>query len=138
MQPEDAKTMVQRYFDHLPGLRTSGRLLEVTEMTKDDFIAAIRAKKKVRVTFFSKEDRGTLVRKCAPTDYGPSRKAKAKNDRYHVWDYESDTTEHSLSLKRGQIQQIEILDESFEPSEFVTWNVEQFPWFVPRDWGIYS
>ena len=107
-------------------------------MTKDDFIAAIHAKKKVRVTFFSKEDGRILARKCAPMDYGPSRKAKAKSDRYHVWDYESDTKQHSLSLKLGQIQRIEILDESFEPSEFVTWNVEQAPWFVPRDWGIYS
>ena len=107
-------------------------------MTKDDFIAAIRAKKKVRVTFFSKEDRGILVRKCAPMDYGPSRKTKAKGDRYHVWDYESDAKEHSLSLKPGQIQRIEILEESFEPSEFVTWDIGQTPWFVSRDWGIYS
>jgi hypothetical protein len=105
---------------------------------KDKFINAIHAQKKVRVTFFSKEDFGTLIRKCAPMDYGPSRRAKEKNDRYHLWDYESDTKVHTLSLNPQQVLSIEILDESFDPSEFITWDTKQSPWFVTRDWGIYS
>jgi hypothetical protein len=107
-------------------------------MRKDEFIAAIRAKKKVRITFRSKEDKAILVRKCAPMDYGPSRKAKGKSNRYHLWDYESDTKEHTLSLNPRQIRHMEFLDESFEPSEFVSWNVEENPWFIPRDWATYS
>ncbi len=55
-------------------------------MYKEAFISAIHAKKKVRLTFYSKDDGGTIVRTCAPMDYGPSRRAHEKNDRYHVWD----------------------------------------------------
>lgn len=104
-------------------------------MFRDEFIRAIHSKRKVRVTFFSKEDGRVLVRKCAPMDYGPSRRARIKNDRFHFWDYESDTRVHTLSLNPEQIQALEILDEVFEPAEFVTWQPD---WIVPRDWGQYS
>jgi hypothetical protein len=107
-------------------------------MTKSDFIRAICEKRKICVTFFSKEDSGTLTRICAPMDFGPSRRAKEKNDRYHMWDYESDTGMHTLSLKPEQIQSIEVLDECFLPSEFITWDTNKSPWFVPRDWDRYS
>lgn len=107
-------------------------------MMKDDFINAMHTKKKVRVTFFSKEDSGILIRKCAPMDYGPSRRAKDQDDRFHLWDYESDTNQHTLSLNPSQVRSIEILAESFEPSEFITWDTKKSPWFVNRDWGEYS
>lgn len=68
-------------------------------------------------------------------DYGPSRRAKDKSDRFHLWDYESDKKNHVLSLLPSQIIEIRSLDESFEPSEFITWNCN---WFYPRDWGEYS
>lgn len=104
----------------------------------DDFIRAVNEKKKVRVTFFSKEDNGILHRKCAPMDFGASRRAKEKNERYHLWDYESDKNNHTISLSPQQIQAIEILDEDFDPSEFVKWDVNQSPWHIQRDWGVYS
>lgn len=102
------------------------------------FVNAIMGMKKVRLTFFSKEDGGTLVRTCAPMDYGPSRRAKDKSARYHFWDYDSDTRRHTLSLPANQVVSIETLEDSFSPSEFVTWDVSQAPWFVARNWGIYS
>lgn len=102
---------------------------------KDKFIAAIHSKNKIRVNFFSKEDGHTLSRACAPMDLGPSRRAADKNDRFHMWDYESDTRNHTLSLLPDQIQSIEVLPEHFDPAEFITW---QTNWFVPRDWGQYS
>ena len=105
---------------------------------KDEFIRAIHAKKKVRVTFFSREDHNVLIRKCAPMDFGPSRRTKVKNHRYHFWDYESDTKTHTLSLNPDQIQKIEVLDETFDPSEFITWNTKRLPWYVKRDWGTFS
>lgn len=104
-------------------------------MLKDIFIQAIYDKKKIRVSFYSKEDRDIVIRICAPMDYGPSRRAKDKSDRFHMWDYESDTEQHTLSLKPEQISGIEMLEETFEPSEFVTWQTD---WIVPRDWGQYS
>jgi len=105
---------------------------------KESFIDCIHVKKKVLLTFYSKEDQQPLKRKCAPMDFGPSRRAKNKNDRFHLWDYESDKTNHVLSLLPEQIIEIESLDETFEPSEFITWNTTTSPWFVSRDWGEYS
>lgn len=104
----------------------------------DQLIQAIKDKNKVRVKFYSKEDAGILERMCAPMDYGPSRRASNKSDRYHFWDYESDKTQHTLSLLPEQVISIETTDEEFDPAEFITWNVSASPWFVGRDWGIYS
>jgi hypothetical protein len=101
----------------------------------DDFIGAIRSRNRIRLTFFSKEDGQQLVRLCAPMDYGPSRRAANKADRYHFWDYESDTAQHTLSLLPHQVVGFEVLAEVFDPSEFVTWPPQ---WFVARDWGVYS
>lgn len=103
-----------------------------------EFIAAIHSKKKIRLTFFSKEDGSQIVRICAPMDFGPSRRAANKDDRYHLWDYESHTKSHTLSLLPNQIVRLEILPEQFDPAGFVTWSTQTSPWFVRRDWGAYS
>jgi hypothetical protein len=105
---------------------------------KNAFIAAIHSKNKVKLTFYSKEDAQPLVRCCAPMDYGPSRRAADKSDRFHFWDYESDTQRHTLSLLPRQVISIEVLPDTFDPSEFVTWNTQASPWFVARNWGQYS
>jgi hypothetical protein len=103
-----------------------------------EFIQAIQSKNKVRLTFSSKEDGATLVRTCAPMDFGPSRRAQNKSDRFHLWDYDSDMKNHTLSLLPAQVVSIEVLAETFEPSEFVTWSTTKSPWFIPRDWGVQS
>lgn len=102
---------------------------------KDEFIDAIHSKNKIRLTFHSKEDRQSLTRICAPMDYGPSTRANNKSDRYHSWDYDSDTAHHTLSLLPEQVISIEVLTATFDPAEFVTW---QPNWIVQRDWGAYS
>ncbi|WP_447018299.1 hypothetical protein [Shewanella algae] len=104
-------------------------------MQKAQFIDAIHAKTKIKLTFFSKEDGRRLTRLCAPMDFGPNRRAHNKDDRYHLWDYESDQKNHVLSLLPEQIVSMEFLSLDFCPSEFVTW---QTNWFVPRNWGVYS
>lgn len=104
-------------------------------MFQGDFISAIHSKAKVRLTFFSKEDGHSLTRLCAPMDFGPSRRAHNKSDRYHLWDYESDKSNHTLSLLPDQVVNMEFLDEEFCPSEFVTWRAN---WVIARDWGAYS
>ncbi len=68
-------------------------------------------------------------------DYGPSRIAHNKDDRYHFWDYDSDTKRHTLSLLPEQVYDVEVLDEIFDPSEFINWDSK---WFYPRDWGKFS
>jgi hypothetical protein len=87
------------------------------------------------VVVYSKEDGGILQRICAPMDCGPSRRAKRKNDRFHLWDYDSDTQMHTLSLNPKQVLEIEILPNKFDPAEFVTWVTD---WIVPRNWGVFS
>ena len=104
-------------------------------MQKAQFIDSIHAKTKINLTFFSKEDGRQLTRLCAPMDFGPSRRAHNKDDRFHLWDYESDQKNHVLSLLPGQVVTMEFLNDEFCPSEFVTW---QTNWFVTRDWGVYS
>lgn len=107
-------------------------------MIQEQFINAIHNKRKIRLYFYSKQDTSTLIRVCAPMDYGPSRRAKENNDRFHLWDYESDTRNHVLSLSPEQIVRLEVLEDQFEPSEFITWDTKKSPWFVMRDWGLYS
>ncbi len=102
------------------------------------FIASINSQRRILLTFYSKEDGRQLVRSCAPMDYGPSRRAHDKSDRYHFWDYDSDTGRHTLSLLPSQIVQMTPLQDGFEPAEFVTWNVRTSPWFISRNWGSYS
>jgi hypothetical protein len=99
------------------------------------FVGAIHSKNKVLLTFHSKEDGHSLTRTCAPMDYGPSTRAHNKSDRFHFWDYDSDTAKHTLSLLPEQVISIEVLPETFDPAEFVTW---QTNWIVKRDWGTYS
>lgn len=103
-----------------------------------DVVQAINDLREVRVTFRSKEDGGAaLTRRCAPIDYGPSRRAHDKTPRYHFWDFESDSPKpHVLSLLPSQIIGVELLDSTFDPESFVTWNTASSPWSVIRSsWG---
>lgn len=104
-------------------------------MCESNFIRAINDKTKIRLTFSSKSDGKNLIRLCAPMDFGPSRRANNKENRFHLWDYESDEKNHTLSLLPNQIVYMEYLTEKFEPSDFVTWSTN---WIVARDWGQYS
>lgn len=105
---------------------------------KDIFIQAIRDKKKVKIRFYSKKDNAVVERTCAPMDYGPSRRTHDRFNRYHLWDYDSASGQHTLSLLVGQIVSMEVLDEFFNPEEFVKWDLAKSPWFTSRDWGDYS
>lgn len=102
------------------------------------FLNALYTRHRLQVTFVSKEDGGSLVRTCAPMDFGPSRRAKDGADRYHLWDYDSDTKPHPISLSMAQIVRMDALDETFDPAEFVTWDLSRSPWILPRDWGHLS
>ena len=63
-------------------------------MVRETFLQAIHEKRKVREPFYSLEDGRVLVRTCTPMDYGSSQRARPKNDRFHLWDYDTDTEEH--------------------------------------------
>lgn len=99
----------------------------------DGIIQAIHDLREVRVTWPSQDDGGAVQsRRCAPMDFGPSRRAHDQTPRYHFWDFESDSgASHTLSLLASQITVVEVLDSTFDPS-FVTWDTDRSPWFVAR------
>jgi hypothetical protein len=100
------------------------------------FIAAIHAKTKIKLSFFSKKDGQIITRMCAPMDFGPSRRnIKDKSDRYHLWDYESESENHVLSLLPNQVSNMVFTYVEFDPSEFVSWRTN---WFIQRNWGMFS
>ena len=104
----------------------------------DKFTKAIHNRNKIRLTFYSKDDGMNTTRKCAPMDYALSRRYKDGLIRFHLWDYESDTQNHNLDLLPENIKNMEVLSETFDPREFVTWNTQTSPWSIKRDWGQYS
>lgn len=68
-------------------------------------------------------------------DFGPSRRSADQEDRFHIWDYEGSEKPHQIPLKPDQVERIEILDEEFDPADFVAWPPN---WIITRDWGQYS
>ena len=107
---------------------------------KEEFLRAIDSKLKVKVTFNAKEEgKGQITRLCIPFDFGPSQKADAidKSDKYHFYDLDSQDPKgpHNLALKQEQIVLLEVLDEAFDPADYVKW---QTNWTYKRDWAAHS
>lgn len=103
-----------------------------------EIIQAIHDRHEVSVVFPSKEDQGAMLeRRCAPMDYGPGRISRAQEDRYHFWDFESDSgVNHTLSLTADQIVSVEVLESVFDPATFVNWPTN---WHIHRStWGQHS
>lgn len=96
------------------------------------FIEAIKEKKKVCVRFYSEADSGVLDRVCAPLDYGPGEAVKDGLNRYWLWDYGSLSCSHTLGLVSGQIVDLRVLGEMFDPAHV---DVRPAQWSIPRDWG---
>ena len=101
------------------------------------FSDAINKKKIIRLTYVTKELQ-QRVRKCAPLDMAPSRRAKIPFYKYHVWDFESQPKPHLVSLSPEQIIHIEVLEEEFKPEDIITWDTTKSPWSIVRDWGRLS
>jgi hypothetical protein len=107
-------------------------------MDHSEFLRAISELHEVQVRFISAEDDGaTLVRRCAPMDYGPSSRAEDKSARYHFMDFDSDSGKsHTLSLLPEKISGFEVLETHFDPASFVTWKPK---WLVARTtWGRFN
>lgn len=103
-----------------------------------NFTAAIQNKNIVLVRFQTKANNRVLLRKCAPLDIAPSKRAKNKVFKFHLWDFDSSKKNHILSLEPSQILDLSIKEEQFKPEEFIIWSTATAPWCVLRDWGIYS
>ena len=110
----------------------------IKDTSKTLFIGAIHARKKVRIRFFSKEAGACITRTCAPMDYGRSGKALDFRNKFHVLDCESGDKPAPLALDGSHIEELYVLEETFDPAEFVTWDLTASPWVVKRDWGTHS
>ncbi len=98
----------------------------------DQFIAALHAKKKVCVRFFSNADAGVLDRVCAPMDYGAVGESKDGLNRYWLWDYGSKQGAHTLCLLPQQIMDLRVLGENFDPAQL---DMTPPQWSIPRNWS---
>lgn len=101
---------------------------------KENFLKAIDEKLKIRITFNSFE-KGEITRICIPFDFGPSQKDDAidKTEKYHVLDLDTpEEKPHNLAVAEDRMISVQVLQESFEPGEYVTWSPS---WIYPRDWG---
>ncbi len=99
-----------------------------------EFVNAIEKKKMVKIRVNSKE-KGQIERICIPFDYGPSKRYGDGKDRYHFYDLDSPDGSHNLSILPDQLEYLEMVDKSFNPGDYVTWEPN---WYIKRDWGAFS
>jgi len=102
------------------------------------FADAINRRQKMMVNFKAKGDGPVLLRRCAPLDMAPSKRAKTPRFKFHFWDFDSSKQNHVLSLDSEQIIEVYIIEEIFRPEGFINWDTATSPWFIVRDWGLYS
>lgn len=99
---------------------------------------AIHHLNKVKVTFKAKKYGNTeITRLCAPMDYAFSKIYKDNIERYHFWDFEGTENKHNLSLLETEIVGVELTNETFSPTSFVTWEAP-YNWSIKRGWGSFS
>ncbi len=95
------------------------------------FIDAIRARERIRLSFYSLPDAGTVDHECAPLDYGPEEGAVEALNLYWVWDYKASPGKHLIGLKPDQIVSSQVLGLGFDP---LTMDLGARAWSVPRAW----
>jgi hypothetical protein len=85
----------------------------------DNFVRAIQEKRKVKLTFPSKEQGCSAEKLCGPIFYS----ASAEEDGlgcYYLWDFEAGTGNQFLGLLPSQIVSMELTEDPFDLVEFFT------------------
>jgi len=96
-----------------------------------DFLKAINEKLLVRIVVNSPQ-KGMMLRKCIPLDYdGPRQEYQDGLNQYHFYDLDCGDGEHYLSVDSVRLVSLKLLDEQFEPAEYI---LENSKWKIPRDW----
>lgn len=103
----------------------------------NNFVRAIKDRRKIRL-IYSSEDDDIQAKLSAPMDYHPDRRATDKSDCYYFWDFEEGDNGAPLILEPDKIISMNLDKRTFDPSDFVTWDVKELPWFLKRDWGKFS
>jgi hypothetical protein len=103
------------------------------------FLLAIKERRKIRLVYFGEEDNSSPQDKLiAPMDYHLGHRATDKSDYYYFWDFEEISDGVPLILEPNKIISMNLDKETFDPLDFVSWDVSELPWFVKRDWGKLS
>lgn len=114
------------------------------------FVQAIKDRRKIRLIYSSEASDTCLfqaklsapmdysTKLSAPMDYHPDRRATDKSDCYYFWDFGESNNGTPLILEPDKIISMDLDKETFDPSDFVTWDVRELPWFLKRDWGKFS
>ena len=103
----------------------------------DIFVQAIKFRRKILLKYFSKKGTPLQARLCVPMDYSKSLGTDTY-DCYHFWDFKYGMTRFPLILFSNQITAMEVVEQFFDPKEFVTWDTKKLGWFMKRDWGQVS
>ncbi len=102
----------------------------------DELEQAIQQTKKVEIRFKEKETWILKDRVCIPYDFGKTK--KIKKDMFHFYDLNPDDWKtHNLSLNPEQIIDLIILEDKFNPCDYVKWDWP-YNWNIQRNWWIYS
>jgi hypothetical protein len=99
------------------------------------FVFAIRAKRKVSLTWMNQRKGCIDTVVCWPLDWKPWKRHKQYERgprRYLFW---HEAGEHQLPPPLDAIQSIELLEESFDPGKLPCWPDNQ--WVIARDWPEY-
>lgn len=102
------------------------------------FLDAIATKRRISVRFNHPKERREMVRTCAPLDFGPLRGSIDPEPRYQLWDLDARRKPFNVALRAGDILEMKLLDETFDPSAIITWAFKAGAWAVPRDWAEFS
>lgn len=102
------------------------------------FIQAVNERRKIIVTYLNEEDNFVKSGHLVPMDCSCDYVGKEYFDCYQFWDYQKGFDSFPVVLSSEQILNIKFDEESFDPAEFVTWDLSQLPWCLKRDWGLFS
>ncbi len=116
-------------------------MIEQVPMSKylEPFVAAIHSKTTVKVIVKRKGKPTPLIATCAPLDYAPPRNNPDSAALFHFYKFAwKHHKAHIMSIEPDMLTKLEVLADTFDPADFIDWDVTQKPWTIERDWGDFS
>jgi hypothetical protein len=100
-------------------------LIEVEEFMHEYhnvYQQAVKNHNKIIITYYSGQENLYMTRLCVPLYYNQPF-SNGSSDCYYFWDEDADVGERILSLVPSQIQLIQISDETYNPAEYICYEV---------------
>src|SRR4030043_1511416 len=85
-----------------------------------NFVKAIQFKKKVKLTFYHKEQGDVREGLFGPIFYSGTITGGEDSDCYYLWNFESENGKNFVCLPPSQIVSMELSEQSFDFVEFFT------------------